>query len=146
MPLARFSHLALNVSDLARSEAFYLRVLEPLGVVGADGEAGRYRRLTNQADLVIVLAQAEVRFLDRGHHRKAPGLHHLALVVPEAEDLDMMQRHLHALGVPLLGQGRYASDYRGGYHGLMFEDPDRITIEIASHDAHAYFSEGCPVG
>jgi catechol 2,3-dioxygenase-like lactoylglutathione lyase family enzyme len=140
MPQARFSHLALNVSSLARSEAFYLAALGPLGFVAADGEANRYRRLTNGADLVIVLAQVEHRFLTRPHHRKAPGLHHFALSVPDKADLDAMERHLTGLGVPLLGAGRYETGYRDGYCGLMFEDPDRITIEIAHHHPQGYYA------
>ncbi len=135
---AGFSHLALNVTDLSRSERFYLDVLEPLGVVAADGEPFRYVRLTNGADLVIVLAQVEGRFLDRGHHRKTAGLHHFALSVPDAADLGVMARHLERLGVPLLGRGLFESDYRGGYSSLMFEDPDRITVEIACHPAGYY--------
>lgn len=138
MTSARFSHLALNVTDLARSERFYLDVLEPLGLHAADREPLRYARLTNGTDLVIVLAQVEARFLVRPHHRKTAGLHHFALAAPTLADLELMARHLERLGVPLLGEGRYGSDYRGGYSGLMFEDPDRITIEIAHHHPQYY--------
>ncbi len=136
---ARFSHLALNVTDLPTSERFYLEALAPLGLVAADGAASRYRRLTNGTDLVLVLAQVETRFLGRDHHRKTAGLHHFALAVPTRRDLDAMAQHLERLGLPLLGEGLSASDYRGGYASLMFEDPDRITIEIAHHHA-SYFA------
>jgi catechol 2,3-dioxygenase-like lactoylglutathione lyase family enzyme len=138
MTSSRFSHLALNVTDLERSVRFYLETLEPLGLRAADGEPSHYARLTNGRDLVLVLAQAEARFLDRPHHRKTPGLHHFALAVPTPADLAEMARHLERLGVPLLGGQLHASDYRGGYSGLMFEDPDRITIEIAHHHPDYY--------
>ena len=44
-----------------------------------------------------------------------------------------MARHLGQLDVPLLGSGVYDMAYRGGYYGLLFEDPDRIMIEIVHH-------------
>lgn len=139
MGIIGFSHLALIVSDVATSEVFYCTTLAPLGVVAADGEPGRYRRLTNGRDMVLVLSQVERRFADRLHHRMGVGLNHLALRVAAPQDLRRLAEHLEAVGVPLLGLGHHATTYRQGYSSLMFEDPDRIAIEVAWH-RETYFA------
>ena len=59
---AQLSHLALIVTDLTASRAFYLSTLAPLNFAEADGEAARFVRLSNGASFVIVLAQVEDRF------------------------------------------------------------------------------------
>jgi hypothetical protein len=54
-----------------------------------------------------------------------------------------MERHLAAIGVPLLGDGKTETGYRRGYYCLLFEDPDRIMVEVVHHDSH-YFSPNAP--
>lgn len=142
MAAARFSHLAINVSSLAASEAFYIKALAPIGIVATDGVPNRYRRLTNGDNLVIVLAQVEVQYNVRPYHRKGVGLHHLALVVDDRGELDRMERHLAGMGIPLLGVGHFETSYRDGYSSLMFEDPDRMAIEVACHSRSYFMSEG----
>jgi catechol-2,3-dioxygenase len=134
-----FSHIELNVSTMENSVAFYLNVLAPLGFMRADSEPDEYTRLTNGRDAVIVLCPVEDRFRERGYHRKAIGLHHFAIVVGTSAELDCMEEHLRTIDVPLRGEGRTASDYRGGYDSLFIEDPDRILIEIVYHGDH-YFA------
>ena len=130
---AQLSHLALIVTDLTASRAFYLSTLAPLNFTEADGEAARFVRLSNGASFVIVLAQVEDRFRSRNYHRKCVGLNHFAVSVGDRADVDVMARHLGQSDVPLLGSGVYDMAYRGGYYGLLFEDPVRIMIEIVHH-------------
>lgn len=141
--MASFSHIALNVASLRQSVEFYTRVLAPLSFHLADSVEGRFARLTNGKDAVIVLAQVGDKHRDRPYHRRAVGLAHFALTAETLAELDEMARHLAMLGVPLLGQGRVALDYRRGYRTFAFEDPDRIMIEIVHHDAY-YFSMAPP--
>lgn len=126
------------VTDLAASRDFYLTALAPLKFVEAEDGDAHFVRLTNGADMVIVLAPVEARFRARGYHRKSVGMNHFALSVDRKEDVDAMSVHLHQKGIPLLGSGTFETTYRGGYWGLMFEDPDRIMIEIVHHHPH-YF-------
>lgn len=135
-----FSHLVLNVRDLSISVSFYQSVLAPLGFVVADGEELQYCRLTNGLDMVIVLNQVEVNHAHRPYHRKGTGLNHFAICVSSRDDVDAYHSHLSSLGVPLLGGGTHEMDYRRGYYSLLFEDPDRIMIEVVWHDSF-YFSK-----
>ena len=138
-----FSHIQLNVSDLARSVRFYMSVLGPFGFQEADAEEGQYARLTNGRDAVIVLSPVEEKYRDHAYHRKGVGLSHVAFSVESRQEVDRMVAVLATLGIPLLGEGKVESDYRRGYYTLAFEDPDRIMIEIVHHDAH-YFSAAPP--
>lgn len=134
-----FSHIEFTVSNMEQSTLFYLKALEPLGFTVADSEPGEYTRLTNGCDAVIVLCPVEDRFRERAYHRKAVGLHHIAFVVPTVKALDQIEQHLHSIGVPLRGDGRTRSEYRGGYDSFFIEDPDRILFEFVCHDSR-YFS------
>ena len=138
-----FSHIQLNVSDLARSVSFYMSVLGPFGFREADAEEGRYARLTNGRHAVIILSPVEERYRGHAYHRNGAGPSHVAFAVESRQEVDRMETVLAALGVPLVGEGKVESDYRHGYYTLAFEDPDRIMIEIVYHDAH-YFSTSPP--
>jgi len=126
------------VTDLAASRDFYLSALAPLNFVEAEDSGAHFVRLTNGTDMVIVLAPVEARFQERGYHRKSVGMNHFAISVDRKEDVDAMSVYLQQMRIPLLGSGTFETTYRGGYCGLMFEDPDRIMIEIVHHHSH-YF-------
>lgn len=138
-----FSHIELNVIDLAESTRFYLLALRPLGFNKAEENGDAYTRLSNGVDTVIVLCPVEREFEVNRYHRKAVGLGHFAIAVQNRADVDSMERHLADLGIPLLGQGKIEIGYRRGYYTLSFEDPQRIMIEIVYHDSH-YFSLASP--
>lgn len=138
-----FSHIQLNVSDLARSVDFYISILGPFGFRVADVEEGQYARLTNDRDAVIVLSPVQEKYRNHAYHRKGVGLSHVAFGVESRQEVDRMAEILAAHGVRLLGEGKVDSDYRRGYYTLAFEDPDRIMIELVHHDA-CYFSASPP--
>jgi len=128
--VARLSHIALNVSAQQRSRDFYLAVLGPLGFALADEVPGAYARISNGRDTVIVLSQVEPNFAERAYHRRGVGLHHFALAAESREAVDAIALHLAELDIPLAGAGLIEIGYRGDYYCLLFEDPDRILIEI----------------
>ena len=137
-----FSHIEINVSNLETSVQFYLAALKPLGFQRADGSE-EYTRISNGRDAVITLCPVAETFRDRGYHRKAIGLGHIAISAPSADLIDRMAEHLATVGVPLLGEGKVELGYRRGYYTLAFEDPDRIMIEIVHHDPY-YFALSPP--
>jgi len=141
--MSGFSHIVLNVQHLERSRRFYLDVLAPLGFVEADSAENEYVRLTNARDAVLVLSQVEDRHAHRSYHRKGVGLEHFAIALPSRDAVDSMERHLATLKIPLLGEGKVEMGYRKGYYCLLFEDPDRIMVELVHHHEH-YFSREPP--
>ena len=135
-----FSHIVLTVSDLNSSKTFYEKVLSPLGFSIADFQPDNYYRLTNGLDMVIVLSQVGQKYSDITYHRKGVGLNHLAICVDSMDSVDAYEKHLNKLGIKILGDGKSYMNYRKGYYSLLFEDPDRIMIEIVWHD-NFYFSK-----
>ena len=140
--MSAISHISLNVYDLKRSTSFYLDALAPLGFRAADGDED-YQRITNGTNLVIVLSPVSDAMRPRGYHRKAIGLHHIAIAVEHRHEVDAFHEHLLAMGVEPRGGGPIDSDYRGGYYSVFFEDPDRILIEVVHH-LPAYFDVELP--
>src|SRR5262252_3938340 len=89
-------HVELNVSDLARSVAFWAPLLERLGYVEFQRWAkGRSWRL---GSTYLVLVQTEPRHRSRSFHRGGTGLNHLAFHVASPADVDRLTEWLEREG------------------------------------------------
>src|SRR5690242_1666839 len=100
-PAIGLCHLALNVADVARAEAFYVSLLgfqvewrpDPDNVylrLGRDNLA-IHRYVAANPESALAFAER------RGQH-----LAHLGIVVPRPDDVDAWAAHLRAHGVHLL--------------------------------------------
>jgi catechol 2,3-dioxygenase-like lactoylglutathione lyase family enzyme len=122
----RIHHLDLTVTDLARSTAFYDRVLPLLGfrrVPDCDGNpvwAGAY------AEIGLQPARPTAARL---HDRYAPGLHHVALSAPDRAAVDRLHGDLQRFGVRILDPPATYDRYAAGYYAIFFADPDGIKLE-----------------
>jgi catechol 2,3-dioxygenase-like lactoylglutathione lyase family enzyme len=125
-------HLALQVADVAASEAFYTRVLAPLDVrtvMRYDGPDG----------LVVGLADPE-RFprlwlgalVDDGVRPV-----HLALRAPSREAVDEVYALAREAGAEILHEPRVWPEYHSGYYGTFFRDPDGNNVEAVHHTWHS---------
>jgi glyoxylase I family protein len=127
------SHLDLTVADLARSVAFYDRVLARLGYRRRD-EAGAGAPCWGLADasgsvFTIALKAARPERKAIAHDRYAPGLHHLAFHADSRDDVDGFYGFLLALGARVLDPpAEYG--YTPGYYAVFFADPDGIKLEV----------------
>jgi catechol 2,3-dioxygenase-like lactoylglutathione lyase family enzyme len=117
-------HLDLTVRDLARSTAFYDRVLPAMG----------FRRIHDVpegpiwagAHLEIGLVEAQ---RDVAHDRFVPGLHHLAFTAAARDAVDALHRLLVDLGITVLDPPAEYPQYARGYYAVFFADPDGIKLE-----------------
>jgi catechol 2,3-dioxygenase-like lactoylglutathione lyase family enzyme len=117
-------HVDLTVADLARSTAFYDRVLPLLG----------FRRSANapegpiwagaQLEIGLVAARSATH-----HDRRAPGLHHLAFTASSREAVDAAHRQLVEHGVVILDAPAAYPQYAPGYYAVFFADPDGLKLE-----------------
>jgi glyoxylase I family protein len=122
-------HIYIAVSDMARSEGFYDRVMGALGFrknqfeIGGDPHIQYYNR-----DFGFVLRPA------RGgrHDPYDPGLHHLCLRVNSTADVEDAARQLHAAGIPAT-EPRLYPEYAPDYIATFFTDPDGIRLEITNY-------------
>jgi len=121
-------HLDLNVSDLARSSAFYAPLLARLGYARA--EAGRDWEVWRGDGPYLTLVQASAVHLAAGYHRKRVGLNHLAFAAPSRQAVDDLHAWLRERGVAILygGPSEMGAPEAPNY-AVFFEDSDRVKIE-----------------
>lgn len=109
----------LTVSDLARSRAFYEEVI---GLEASEAEDGTLSLgVEDDRPLVDLRGDGSASELDR----RAPGLYHLAILLPSRLDLGFALGRLAEAGWPLDG----ASDHLVS-EALYLSDPDGNGIEI----------------
>jgi glyoxylase I family protein len=123
-------HIYITVRDMARSEAFYDKVLEQaLGFrknrfeIGGDPHVQYYCR---HFGYVIRPARAQA-----AHDPYSPGLHHLCLRVESIADVESVARQLQAAGIeatPAALHPGYAPDY----WATFFTDPDGMRLEVTN--------------
>jgi catechol 2,3-dioxygenase-like lactoylglutathione lyase family enzyme len=119
-------HIDITVRDVARSTAFYARLLPRVGFRRiADAIEGP---LWAGAQLEVGLQAARASSAS-SHDRYSPGLHHLAFSAGTRDDVDALHRELVELGVPVLDPPAEYPHYAPGYYAVFFADPDGIKLE-----------------
>jgi catechol 2,3-dioxygenase-like lactoylglutathione lyase family enzyme len=124
-------HLYLSVSDFARAETFYDRVMAILGfrkgtkAIGGDRHAHYFNR-------VMQISIRPARSTDRPHDAYAPGLHHVCLRLPDRRSVDAATRALRALGIEATAPRLYP-EYADDYYATFFSDPDGLRLELVAN-------------
>ncbi|KMO94889.1 glyoxalase [Streptomyces roseus] len=124
----RTGHVGLNVTDLARSLAFYQDVLgfEPLGE-GKEADR-RFAFLGQDGELVLTLWQQA----EGAYAPAAAGLHHLALSAATLDEVRAYEERLRGLGVEFAYEGVVAHGEGRASGGIFFHDPDGTRLEISA--------------
>ena len=123
-------HLCIAVSDMARSEQFYDRLMDILGfrkncfAIEGDAHIQYYNR-----HFGYVLRPARAA---RGHDAYAPGLHHVCFRVESVEDVAAVARQLQVAGIAATDAALYP-DYAPDYWATFFSDPDGIRLEVTNY-------------
>ncbi len=124
-------HIYITVSDLARSEFFYDRVL--LGALefrknsfalAGDPHIQYFNKLFG-----VVLRPARSK---AEHDPYSPGLHHLCLRVESAADVQAVAEQLRSQGIAASDARRYP-EYAEDYSATFFSDPDGIRLEVTNY-------------
>jgi catechol 2,3-dioxygenase-like lactoylglutathione lyase family enzyme len=124
-------HIYIAVSDMARAEAFYDRVLgDVLGFrknrfeLGGEAHVQYYNR-----HFGYVLRPARS---DAAHDPYAPGLHHFCLRVESEADVVAVANLLRAAGIEA-SEARCFPEYAPDYWATFFSDPDGIRLEVTNY-------------
>jgi len=125
-------HIDLSVADLARSTAFYDRVLPLLGFRRSEDVPEGPIWAGAQLEFGLVAARSRA-----AHDRTAPGLHHLAFAAPSRAAVDETHERLVALGVRILDAPAAYPQYAPGYYAVFFADPDGLKLELVFAPAAA---------
>ena len=136
MARGSISHVALAVSDLERSTAFYDRVLGFIGFKRVEvSEANQQAMKTRLKAWVgpgysISIRPSKGEFARRVHDRNAPGSNHMAFNAEDRSDVEKMHELLKEIGATVLdAPAEYP--YSPGYFAVYFTDPDGLKFEFA---------------
>jgi catechol 2,3-dioxygenase-like lactoylglutathione lyase family enzyme len=125
--LATLHHLAITVTDMDASIAWYERVFGITFQMEYDHEGGVGKLLADpEWRLVIVLHRHDANESERFSETRT-GLDHVGFGVPTRADLNAWQQHLTELDVI---QSPIAETPYGDI--LVFRDPDNIQLELFS--------------
>lgn len=125
-PVLQTGHVGLNVTDLARSTAFYQRVFGfDIMVQQTEGDR-QFVFLGRDGQLLVTLWRQSA-----GDFPTAlPGLHHLSFQVPDIEAVRSAEATLRELGAELIYDGIVPHREGASSGGVFFKDPDGIRLEI----------------
>lgn len=125
-------HVEVYVSDLSASRAFWSWCLGRLGYeVTAQWDDG-FTLASTESPSYLTFVQVDARFAERGYHRRAVGLNHLAFSVPDRAAVDALHQEAGQRGVALLYEDRYPFAGGADYYAVFMEDPDRIKVEFVA--------------
>lgn len=128
-------HIALTVTDLDRSLAWYEKVFDMTYLLEVPHQGGTGKVLVDEdRRLMIVLHHHDANRSERFAETRT-GLDHVGLVVPTRADLENWQAHLQALGVERSAAAdrpctQSPIEDRSFGSILVFRDPDNIQLEL----------------
>jgi catechol 2,3-dioxygenase-like lactoylglutathione lyase family enzyme len=131
-PSIGLRHVALNVADVARAEAFYAGVLG-FSVEWRPDIDNVYLRLGLDNLALHKFAPApenSVADAEAFHERRGQHLAHLGIVVKRPDEVDAWAQHLASHGVRILAAPK---THRDGARSLYCADPDGNAVQILYH-------------
>jgi catechol 2,3-dioxygenase-like lactoylglutathione lyase family enzyme len=121
-----FDHVVFGVSDYAASKAFFLKALEPIGmVVLAEGPLGV--ELSADGKVSLCLFQSAEK----------PAHLHLAFVATNRQQVEAFHRAALEAGGTDNGAPGLRPNYSGQYYAAFVIGPDGHNIEVVCHEAEA---------
>lgn len=139
MPIEVFAieHIDLTVNDIARSRAFYDKVLGELGFRKVEDE--NYIHWAN-AHMTIAIRAATEQNRGAEFDRYRVGLHHIAFRARSRGDIDEFQRFLVRQKITVLDTPTEYPQYGPAYYAVFFADPDGIKLELV-HNPWGYWKK-----
>jgi catechol 2,3-dioxygenase-like lactoylglutathione lyase family enzyme len=132
MPLG---HLGVNVSELARSKAYYDQLMPLLGFEPffATETEFSYRLADDKPGTWVFFYQALEPGGDARHARHRPGLQHLAFVTKTRDIVHAAHAWAQAQGAEILHEPQEFPQYHPGYYATFWLDPDGFMLEVVCH-------------
>jgi catechol 2,3-dioxygenase-like lactoylglutathione lyase family enzyme len=117
-------HIAVRVSDFARSKTFYAALFEFLGFEVLDEYDDAIGWTNGKTRYWIGAADAAGK--KHKYRIGNVGLHHYAFQLRSRKDVDALQAFLHKLGAKIVDP---AGEYYDDYYAVFFLDPDGMKLE-----------------
>jgi catechol 2,3-dioxygenase-like lactoylglutathione lyase family enzyme len=120
-----FDHVKFGVSDFAASKLFFLKALEPLGVVVvAEGTPTYGIELSSDGKASLCMHQTAEK----------PALLHLAFTAGNRQQVDAFHRAALAAGGKDNGAPGLRPRYHANYYAAFVIGPDGHNIEVVCHE------------
>ena len=118
-------HVDLTVRDLARSTAFYDKLLPAIGMrrVAHDGYVA-----WGNGHMNVGLRAAATEHRDTPFEQTRIGLHHFCFRLRSREDVDTLHAAMRDFGAKII-RAPEIGPWAPEYYSVLFEDPDGIRIE-----------------
>jgi catechol 2,3-dioxygenase-like lactoylglutathione lyase family enzyme len=118
------THVAVTVTDLDRSEAWYTKVLGAAPVL--DEDTGPFRHIVYSVGTTLLGLHGFPELVSREpFNERRVGLDHIAFGVASRDELVQWAARLDSLGIA------HGEVKDAGYgSGLSFRDPDNIALEL----------------
>ena len=123
-----FDHVKFGVTDFARSKAFYLKALEPLGVTVATDwppDGVEISRPNGKSSLCLYQTQEKPAHL------------HIAFMAESRQQVDAFYRAALEAGARDNGPPGLRPQYHANYYAAFVIDPDGHNIEAVCHRSEA---------
>jgi catechol 2,3-dioxygenase-like lactoylglutathione lyase family enzyme len=121
------AHVILTVSSFEKALAFYRRLMPAFGMQKVfENEKFAYW-VGGRTALGIQRCEDDYRSETFVQYRV--GLHHLCLRAKSREDIDKAAETLREMGAAIV-RGPQEGDWAPGYYYVLFEDPDKIRLEV----------------
>jgi catechol 2,3-dioxygenase-like lactoylglutathione lyase family enzyme len=122
-----FDHVKFGVSDYAASKSFFLKALEPLGIVAVSEGAPTY-------GVELCLPEGKVS-LCLFQTQEKPAHLHLAFAAETREQVDAFHRAALEAGGKDNGPPGLRPHYHASYYAAFVIGPDGHNIEVVCHQA-----------
>ena len=133
------AHIILTVTRFERGLQFYGRLLPFLGLEKVfEGDTFAYW-VGGRTALGIQRCDEAYRCESFVQYRV--GLHHLCFRAKSREDVDQTAAFLKHLGAEIV-RGPQLGDWAPGYYYVLFEDPDKIRLELCHVPGEGLLAKG----
>jgi catechol 2,3-dioxygenase-like lactoylglutathione lyase family enzyme len=123
-----FDHVKFGVSDYAASKEFFLKALEPLGIVVVqEYPAALGVELSSKSEASLCLYQTEEK----------PAHLHLAFKAGNRQQVDAFYRAAMEAGGKDNGAPGLCPEYHANYYAAFVIGPDGHNIEVVCHEPEA---------
>ena len=133
------AHIALTVSNIIKSKLFYKKLMPFLGfTISHESDKSIYFLGCKTG---ILLQEVENKMPDSNFSQKNIGLHHFCFRAREAKDIYIVEKHLLQMKAEIV-RGPCSGPWVPGYLYILFEDPDKIRIEVNHVPKKGVFENG----
>lgn len=131
--MSTLDHLSINVSNYARSKAFYEKALAPLAI-GAVMEFGKACGFGREGKPDFWIGEGVTSF-QRPDQVKVITPVHVCFAARSRAEVDAFYKAALAAGGKDNGGPGIRKDYHPGYYGAFVLDPDGHNVEAVIHSA-----------